>query len=400
MSIVNNKQYDSRWAYKSYAGQTYAAAGCGPTSVSDHLGLLPTDVGSWMTSAGYASNGSGTYWEGIPAALKHFGVGASQLNYSSLYGNTTSNVFEQFRQAIQNGYCGVLLMGPSMWTTGGHFIAVVGYENGKYRVYDPASASRDGLHAWSDFSGKIKVCYTSTVRWGSAPAPSTWTATGTATCTDNGVNVRSTPGGTVIGQLNAGQRFEVDGQTSGVWTHVNIAGLGIAWVATQYVKLDTPAPAPEPKYEGYEFTPVSIMSGSVGVSVTLFERILKARNIYSGEIDTAYGDGCVEACKKQQSLRDLDQDGICGTLTWHSMIGVPSVGDTYYAQIVMYGSSGASVRLMQELLYSWGYYNSVYAIDGMFGSATERALMAFQKDHGLDADGVCGAKTWKVLIGF
>lgn len=240
------------------------------------------------------------------------------------------------------------------------------------------------------------------MRWGSTPTPSTWEATGTATCTDNGVNVRATPGGTVIGQLNAGQRFEVDGQTSGIWTHVNIAGIGISWMATQYVKLDTPAPTPTPTptYQGYAFTPVSIAYGSNIVSVTLFERILKARNIYLGAIDKSYGDGCVAACKKQQSLRGLTQDGVCGSDTWHSMISVPSNGDTYYAQTVMYNSSGASVRLMQELLYSWGYYDSTYAVDGAFGSVTEKALMAFQKDHKLDADGVCGNKTWKALIGF
>ena len=67
---------------------------------------------------------------------------------------------------------------------------------------------------------------------------SSWKATGTATCTDNGVNVRKTAGGTVIGQLNKGNRFEVDGKRSGNWVHIKVAGYGIAWIHKDYVKYD------------------------------------------------------------------------------------------------------------------------------------------------------------------
>ena len=326
MAILDNKQYDPRWANKPYAGQTYAQAGCAPTSASDILGNLPTDCGTWLTNHGYASNGSGTYWEGIPPVLRAYGVGSTQLNYSSLYGNTTSTVFDKFRQSIQSGYCGILLMGRSMWTSGGHFIAIVGYDGNtrKYKVYDPASATRTGWHPWSDFSGNIKVCYTSTKKWAEE----------------------------------------------------------------------------KPVYPTYAFTPITCQYGTVAKSVTLFERILKARNIYSSTIDTTYGDGCVAACKKQQSLRGLTQDGICGSDTWHSMIGCNSKGMTFYAETVMYGSQGASVRLLQELLRSYGYYSTVYAIDGDFGQGTKNALLSFQRANKLVADGVAGQATWKALIGF
>ena len=69
----------------------------------------------------------------------------------------------------------------------------------------------------------------------------TWKATGTATCTDNNVNVRKTPNGTIIGRLGKGNRFEIDGKVDNGWTHVNVAGIGIGWVSSQYVKNDTPA---------------------------------------------------------------------------------------------------------------------------------------------------------------
>ena len=63
------KQYDSRWASKSYAGGTMANSGCGPTADADVIDRSPVEVADWMTAHGYASNGSGTYWEGIPAAI-------------------------------------------------------------------------------------------------------------------------------------------------------------------------------------------------------------------------------------------------------------------------------------------------------------------------------------------
>ena len=83
-----------------------------------------------------------------------------------------------------------------------------------------------------------------------------WKAIGTATCTDDGVNVRYTAGGTIIGQVNAGNRFEIDGKTSGGWTHVKVAGIGIGWIATQYVKIDGTAGAPNktPKWVGRSTT--------------------------------------------------------------------------------------------------------------------------------------------------
>jgi len=37
-------------------------------------------------------------------------------------------------------------------------------------------------------------------------------------------------------------------------------------------------------------------------------------------------------------------------------------------------------------------------IDGHFGGYTLRALKQFQKKKGLIADGICGPKTWKVLM--
>ena len=49
----------------------------------------------------------------------------------------------------------------------------------------------------------------------------------------------------------------------------------------------------------------------------------------------------------------------------------------------------------QCLLSYLGYYNG--AIDGVFGSASKEATAAFQKDYGLESDGIFGPKTQKKI---
>ena len=59
---------------------------------------------------------------------------------------------------------------------------------------------------------------------------------------------------------------------------------------------------------------------------------------------------------------------------------------------------GEKVRLMQSLLLDRGYDLGKWGADGSFGSATESAVRAFQKASGLKADGICGPKTWAMLL--
>ena len=61
------------------------------------------------------------------------------------------------------------------------------------------------------------------------------------------------------------------------------------------------------------------------------------------------------------------------------------------------GSTGVYVTLLQSELIQHGYDCGASGADGVFGKATLAALMAFQKDHGLTADGVCGPRTWNAI---
>ena len=61
------------------------------------------------------------------------------------------------------------------------------------------------------------------------------------------------------------------------------------------------------------------------------------------------------------------------------------------------GSKGEAVKELQTELIKRGYDLGSYGADGSFGKATEAAVKAFQKDRGLNADGIVGEKTWEAL---
>lgn len=58
------------------------------------------------------------------------------------------------------------------------------------------------------------------------------------------------------------------------------------------------------------------------------------------------------------------------------------------------GSEGTRVRELQVLLRRAGY---TVGVDGDFGPATKKALMAYQADHGLTVDGVAGPETMAMI---
>lgn len=56
-----------------------------------------------------------------------------------------------------------------------------------------------------------------------------------------------------------------------------------------------------------------------------------------------------------------------------------------------FGSKSSEVVEIQTRLKKWGYYSG--EIDGIFGTATKKAVISFQKKNGLVADGIAGSKT-------
>ena len=82
---------------------------------------------------------------------------------------------------------------------------------------------------------------------------------------------------------------------------------------------------------------------------------------------------------------------LCLALGVLLLAAVPGAMAATYRQ----GSTGEQVRTIQDKLKRWGYYNG--EVDGIFGSATRKAVVAFQQKNGLVADGIVGPNTLRAL---
>lgn len=74
---------------------------------------------------------------------------------------------------------------------------------------------------------------------------------------------------------------------------------------------------------------------------------------------------------------------------------------THDFPLIKRGDTGADVFTLQRLLRGEGYKmrdGRLLGLSKTFGSETERCVKAYQKKHGLDADGEVGPLTWTSLL--
>ncbi len=64
-------------------------------------------------------------------------------------------------------------------------------------------------------------------------------------------------------------------------------------------------------------------------------------------------------------------------------------------EVVSTGLTTTQVKTVQQKLKNWGYYAG--SVDGIYGTKTKQAVIKFQKNNGLVADGIVGAKTAAAL---
>ena len=144
----------------------------------------------------------------------------------------------------------------------------------------------------------------------------------------------------------------------------------------------------------------TVYSGSRGESVKTLQEKLNAKGFNAGSVDGIFGKNTRAAVMAFQKANGLAADGIVGKLTWAKLYdttaALPAASTTAGTQPMVYrGSRGDAVRRLQELLNKKGF--DCGAVDGIFGSKTYAAVMAFQKANGLSADGIAGPLTWGKL---
>ena len=141
--------------------------------------------------------------------------------------------------------------------------------------------------------------------------------------------------------------------------------------------------------------------GCTGDAVKTLQDKLNALGYNSGSVDGIFGAKTYAAVTAFQKANGLGVDGIVGKLTWGKLYGVSPAMPVETTTVVgrptvSYGSRGDAVRKLQELLNALGY--DCGSVDGIFGSKTYAAVLAFQKANGLAADGIVGSLTWGKLV--
>jgi peptidoglycan hydrolase-like protein with peptidoglycan-binding domain len=174
-------------------------------------------------------------------------------------------------------------------------------------------------------------------------------------------------------------------------------------IVAEYQKIPTGS---VPQYPGY-----LLKVGSSGDDVTTLQTYLAAiQKLYPSipalTADGQFGSGTAASVKEFQSLFGLTADGIVGKATWDKVVSVyqtlsSASAPQYSGYSLSTGSSGDAVRLVQTYLnnLSASYPSIPWGIaDGIFGTGTKNAVVAFQKLFGLTADGVVGKGTWNKLV--
>lgn len=113
------------------------------------------------------------------------------------------------------------------------------------------------------------------------------------------------------------------------------------------------------------------------------QKDLTTLGFYNGPINGVYGPQTKAAVSSFQKAAQLPVDGIAGPQTWAAI------------NLALGNPNTDAVELLQTALTGLCYYNG--AIDGVAGSGTEQALIAFQKKAGITADGRYGPATANAL---
>lgn len=146
---VSYLQTDPRWKYNDYSARgektTIGASGCGPTAMSMVLAtwcdknVTPATECVWALTHGYKAPHQGTYYGYFAPAAARYGLKAYQINYTSIYGKSTSTHHATAKKAIENGHLVIACMGRGLWTRSGHFVLVYDIKGNTIFINDPAS---------------------------------------------------------------------------------------------------------------------------------------------------------------------------------------------------------------------------------------------------------------------
>ena len=148
-------QWDSRWGYEIYGSDMIAITGCGPTCLAmvgiyltgDTETFDPAAVAACSEKNGYYASGYGSSWTLISEGAVKLGLDVTEIPL----------VEKRIRDNLEVGNPIICAMGPGDFTSSGHYIVLIGMEDGKYIVNDPNSREKSSqLWSYEQISGQIR----------------------------------------------------------------------------------------------------------------------------------------------------------------------------------------------------------------------------------------------------
>lgn len=247
-------QTDSRWRYHQYSSigdssQTIGTSGCGPTSAAMVVTAIkgtitPPEMGDLFVKYGYRSANSGTYWSAFRWTADVFDIGYQEC--SSL--DTAVDL-------VRNNNYVIASVGNGLFTTGGHFIVIVGIDGDTLKIYDPylysgkfdtstrrgkvtvsgntVYCSIENFRNYANYKGFFAYKHDGNVQENTGNV-TTSTYTRYVSTSSKNLNVRSGAGTgySIVGSLRKGTQVTV-AESNGSWSRITSPVTG--WVSNTYL---------------------------------------------------------------------------------------------------------------------------------------------------------------------
>ncbi len=148
-------QWDTRWGYIQYGSDVVGLTGCGPICLSmagyyvtgDAETFAPDKIVDFAWKNGYYASGSGSSWTLISEGGVKLGLEVTEIPL----------VKKRILDNLEAGNPIICAMGKGDFTSSGHYIVLVGTEDGKIRVNDPNShANSDRLWTYEEMEKQFR----------------------------------------------------------------------------------------------------------------------------------------------------------------------------------------------------------------------------------------------------
>ncbi|QKQ77891.1 peptidoglycan-binding protein [Nostoc sp. TCL240-02] len=144
--------------------------------------------------------------------------------------------------------------------------------------------------------------------------------------------------------------------------------------------------------------------GSNGTEVSSSQRCLKKLGYFNGPVSGKFASLTQNAVIRFQQANRIPADGVVGINTQQALQRAcqsrttsSASGSSGQYPVLSQGKTGAAVTRLQQRLRQLGYLN--VNPNGNFGPKTRDAVIKFQRNYRITANGIVNRQTWNALLG-